>query len=116
MLSVDVLKSIHVSKLPVGTEPQFVVSDGESRQGSGSSEGSALLDYAIKTFNDGKIPTLLEVERLLVSFALEQTGGNKQAAAKLVGISPRKMHYRIAEYEGRVPPPKHASTGRREVA
>ena len=38
-------------------------------------------------------------ERALVQKVLEETGGNRKAAARVLGISLRTLQYRIKEYE-----------------
>jgi two-component system response regulator HydG len=42
--------------------------------------------------------TLQEVERYLILKTLEHVGGSTSKAAKTLGISPRKIQYRLAEY------------------
>ena len=43
--------------------------------------------------------SLVEVERSLVAQALERSGGNQSAAARLLGISRYALRYRVAKYE-----------------
>jgi two-component system response regulator AtoC len=48
---------------------------------------------------DLSIPSATEhVERSFIARALVRTNGNKTAAAKVLGISPRSLHYKIKEY------------------
>ena len=42
--------------------------------------------------------SLKEAEKTLILKALEQAGGNKTEAAKLLGISLRGLHYKLKEY------------------
>lgn len=44
------------------------------------------------------LPTFAEVERDLITRALEATGGNKLRAAKLLGISRKKLYSKISKY------------------
>ena len=46
----------------------------------------------------GAVGTFAEVERDLISRALESTGGNKVAAAKLLRISRKKLYAKISKY------------------
>ncbi|MBV8139130.1 MAG: sigma 54-interacting transcriptional regulator, partial [Deltaproteobacteria bacterium] len=46
-----------------------------------------------------RVPSFAEVERDLVMSALEHTGGNKVAAATLLGISRKKLYAKIAKYQ-----------------
>jgi two-component system response regulator AtoC len=48
---------------------------------------------------DLSIPDATEhIERTFIQRALVRTNGNKTAAAKVLGISPRSLHYKIKEY------------------
>ena len=48
---------------------------------------------------DLSIPSATEhIERTFIQRALVRTNGNKPAAAKVLGISPRSLHYKIKEY------------------
>ncbi|MEZ4449918.1 MAG: sigma-54 dependent transcriptional regulator [Nannocystaceae bacterium] len=49
-----------------------------------------------------KIPgtTLYEIERYAILRTLEHVGGSTRKAAKILGISPRKIQYRIHDYRG----------------
>ena len=48
---------------------------------------------------DLSIPGATEhIERTFIQRALVRTNGNKTAAAKILGISPRSLHYKIKEY------------------
>jgi len=44
------------------------------------------------------VSTFAETERELIARALEMTGGNKLRAAKLLGISRKKLYAKIAKY------------------
>jgi len=44
--------------------------------------------------------TVLEAERRTIREALRQTGGNRTKAAQILGISRRKLFYRLKEYGG----------------
>ena len=46
----------------------------------------------------GAVGTFAEVERDLIARALESTGGNKVAAAKLLRISRKKLYAKISKY------------------
>lgn len=41
---------------------------------------------------------LSELERLFIAETLEQTGGNREAAAELLGIGQRTLYRKIKEY------------------
>ena len=42
--------------------------------------------------------TLAELERFAILKALEHTGGSTSQAAEMLGISPRKIQYKLREY------------------
>jgi DNA-binding NtrC family response regulator len=44
--------------------------------------------------------TLAELERYAILRTLEHTGGSTSRAAEMLGISPRKIQYRLREYSG----------------
>jgi transcriptional regulator with AAA-type ATPase domain len=46
-----------------------------------------------------RVPSLAEVERNLIASVLENTRGNKVAAAELLGISHKKLYAKIAKYQ-----------------
>lgn len=46
----------------------------------------------------GAISTLAEIERRQIIDALRRNGGNRTKAARALGISRRKLHYRLLEY------------------
>ncbi|HMQ14968.1 MAG TPA: response regulator [Phycisphaerae bacterium] len=48
---------------------------------------------------DAEVRPLKEVERQLILAALDRHHGNRAAAAAELGISVRKLYYRLAEYE-----------------
>jgi DNA-binding NtrC family response regulator len=48
--------------------------------------------------------TLAELERYAILRTLEHTGGSTSRAAEMLGISPRKIQYRLREYSGDVRP------------
>lgn len=49
-------------------------------------------------FSASRIPTFEETEKTLIANALSATGGNKLRAAKLLGISRKKLYAKIAKY------------------
>ncbi|MBZ5708957.1 sigma-54-dependent transcriptional regulator [Nannocystis pusilla] len=62
--------------------------------------------------------SLREIERYAILRTLEHVGGSTSKAAKILGISPRKIQYRLNEYRGApqagmppVPPESHAHRG-----
>jgi DNA-binding NtrC family response regulator len=57
-----------------------------------------------------KVPgtTLHELERYAILKTLEHTGGSTSKAAQLLGISARKIQYKLHEYETRTEPPSAA--------
>jgi|GEM_PF-1658211 len=52
---------------------------------------------------------LRELERLAIEEALRQTNGNRTHAARLLGISLRKLQYRLKEYGLNLPTPSQAA-------
>ena len=56
--------------------------------------------------------TLRELERYAILRTLEHVGGSTSKAAKMLGISPRKIQYRLNEYRS-VPLSGAVSRGRR---
>jgi DNA-binding NtrC family response regulator len=50
--------------------------------------------------------TVAELERYAILKTLEHTGGSTSRAADMLGISPRKIQYRMREYSGG-PPRQH---------
>jgi two-component system response regulator HydG len=42
---------------------------------------------------------LAEVERLFIVETLQQTGGNRESAAELLGIGQRTLYRKIKEYQ-----------------
>jgi len=61
--------------------------------GSASAGGDELV------VGDGPVPTLKEVERTFIGRALEETGGNRTHAAKMLGISVRTLRNKLNEYK-----------------
>ncbi len=49
-------------------------------------------------FDDGELPTLADTERRLVAAALRQSGGNKNEAARLLGIDRQRLYRKIEKY------------------
>ena len=54
--------------------------------------------------------TLAELERYAILRTLEHTGGSTSRAAEMLGISPRKIQYRLREYSGDARP-RNGRTG-----
>jgi len=48
--------------------------------------------------SDGPLPTLADLERELITRALERYPRNKEDAARAIGLSPRTMYRRLKEY------------------
>jgi len=48
--------------------------------------------------------SLAEVERYVILKTLEHVRGSTSKAAEILGISPRKIQYRLSEYRGEAPP------------
>ena len=62
------------------------------------------------------IKTIRQAEQELILQTLEQTKGNRSRAARLLGISLRKLRYRLKDYREagfEPPPPKGGQEGRR---
>jgi two-component system response regulator HydG len=57
------------------------------------------------TKQDGYPPVpgsrLAEIERFAILKTLEHTGGSTSRAAEMLGISPRKIQYKLREYQQR---------------
>ncbi len=47
---------------------------------------------------DGELPTLGDAERRLIAVALERSGGNKNEAARLLGIDRQRLYRKIEKY------------------
>jgi DNA-binding NtrC family response regulator len=69
-------------------------------------EGDLLLPEHLpaRTFNhgpaaNGKLPTLEEMERTHIGRALEQSGGHRGNAAKLLGVSERNLYRKLKDYQ-----------------
>jgi DNA-binding NtrC family response regulator len=73
--------------------------------------GRALSEHASGLGVKVQIPgmTIAELERIAILETLKNVGGSTSKAAKILGISPRKIQYKLHEY-GR-PPSTHAQTG-----
>jgi two-component system, NtrC family, response regulator HydG len=59
---------------------------------------------AVEDAHDGSLAGLVgkplsEIERLFIAETLEQTGGNREAAAELLGIGQRTLYRKIKEYQ-----------------
>ncbi len=72
-----------------------------SAGGGGDDLAERLRRAAAGEWNDGiDLPRLLEdLERRCIATALRRTGGNKTAAARLIGLNRDKLRYRLKEYE-----------------
>ena len=49
-------------------------------------------------FDGASLPTLAETERRLVAAALRESGGNKNEAARLLGIDRQRLYRKIEKY------------------
>ena len=47
---------------------------------------------------------MAEIEREAILRTLEMVGGSTARAAEMLGISVRKIQYRLKEYSGEIPP------------
>jgi DNA-binding NtrC family response regulator len=69
---------------------------------------------AAATAREGMPPvpgsTVAELERYAILKTLEYTGGSTSRAADMLGISPRKIQYRMREYSGGPPRSHRAPT------
>lgn len=50
--------------------------------------------------DDGELPDIKQMEQVLVDVALERSGGNQAAAARLVGLTRRQFAYRVEQKDG----------------
>ncbi len=55
--------------------------------------------------------TLFEIERDAILRTLEEVGGSAARAAELLGVSARKIQYRVKEYRGGHPAPRREGAG-----
>jgi DNA-binding NtrC family response regulator len=55
--------------------------------------------------------TIYEIERYAIFKTLEACGGSTSKAATVLGVSPRKIQYKLHEYAGGVPPKEGKETG-----
>ena len=67
-------------------------------QGSGVSEGSLSPATNLQPLS-ANVPTLDEMERQHILRVLEETGGNRERAAAILGISARTLYRKLREYE-----------------
>jgi DNA-binding NtrC family response regulator len=67
-------------------------------QGSGVSEGSLSPAPNLQPLS-ANVPTLDEMERQHILRVLEETGGNRERAAAILGISARTLYRKLREYE-----------------
>ena len=44
--------------------------------------------------------SLADVERMLIEETLDSCGGNREEAARILGIAPRTLYRRLKEYDG----------------
>ena len=51
-----------------------------------------------RTIEPGPVPTLEQAERDLIAAALRQAGGNKNEAARLLGIDRQRLYRKIEKY------------------
>ena len=72
-------------------------------------ELTRLLGVPSETAAPGKLPTLEEKERAYVAEVLRMTGGNKTAAAEILGITRATLYAKIRE--GDSSPEGEAKTG-----
>ena len=87
-----------------------ITGSGDSRivmDNNNNNTGSANANYDINDINDiagyGKdgidIPTIREMEKKLIGEALKKTGGNKNKASELLGITSRTLRNKLKEFE-----------------
>ena len=48
--------------------------------------------------DDGDVPTLTEAERRVIAAALRKSGGNKNEAARILGIDRQRLYRKIDKY------------------
>jgi two-component system response regulator AtoC len=69
-----------------------------TRQASGDAVVEEVVEAGAEV--DLSIPAATQkVERAFIQRALARTSGNKTAAAKILKISPRALHYKIKDYD-----------------
>ncbi len=68
---------------------------GDDFSGAAASEE---LDVCVDVPGDGKVVSLNELERNMITRALSKTSGNRTHAAKLLGISVRTLRNKLSEY------------------
>ncbi|PTY00753.1 hypothetical protein DB346_14135 [Verrucomicrobia bacterium LW23] len=62
------------------------------------SRTAGVADSAFLTSSSGEFPSLAEVERRLIMLALKKTGGQRNEAARLLGINVRTLRNKLHEY------------------
>jgi len=70
----------------------------EVRTGSAPAPISAPGTPGFRLDGGGGIPTMAEVEKMAIEFALQRCGGNKTKAAESLGISRQTLRTKLKEY------------------
>ncbi|MDG5766122.1 sigma 54-interacting transcriptional regulator [Balneolales bacterium ANBcel1] len=78
--------------------------DAAHRPGAGASAGnrqhlSEEQQKVLDLFDTDELPSLEEVERFMITQALEKYGGNRRKAARVLGMSERTLYRKIDQYE-----------------
>ena len=66
-----------------------------------------VIDFGVKSLRSLLKSVRTEAERNAIAMALEKTGGNRKAAARLLKVSYRTVLYKIEEYKMTPPSPPH---------
>lgn len=62
-------------------------------------QAAAAASSGPEPLEDGRLPTLEELEKAHIRKALEKTGGHRGSAARMLGISERNLYRKLREYE-----------------
>jgi DNA-binding NtrC family response regulator len=80
-----------------GYSVQLVASLDEARRLNGRLEGMPVF-VAVSSVAENHPPNMREVEKMAIEDALRVNHGNRTHAARQLGISLRKLQYRLKEY------------------
>jgi DNA-binding NtrC family response regulator len=93
----------NVRELENAVERAVVVSRGELIRPEDLTPAIAVFAGSATASSDGMPPipgsTLAELEKFAILRTLEHTGGSTSRAAEMLGISPRKIQYKLHEYK-----------------
>ena len=110
VLSEDALAAIrghswpgNVRELLHAVEAAFVVSEADEIQVEhlphAVQNGPGMTPFAVPKLDEGRLPTLIELEVMHIRRALEVSHGHRGMAARALGISERNLYRKLKEYK-----------------